>query len=132
MSRARNNDDVEDVEPPANEPATRPADAPGKVAIDGRGHNVWQWAKDVLESTSALLKRLENKDLALEPTRKVPILSGGQSAEKGSNPKAAKVADSKTKADKPVADKPVARHPALQPDDDGRDSGGGFDPYNRR
>ena len=127
MSRARNKDDVEDVEPPADEPATEPANAPGKVVIDSRGHNVWQWAKDVLENTSVLLKRLENKNLALEPTRKVPILPGGPTAEKGSNPKAAKAADSKTKASKAAA-----RDPAPPPDGDARDSGGGFDPYNRR
>jgi hypothetical protein len=122
MSRAHDKD-VEAVEPPVAEPASQP---PGKVVIDGRGHNVWQWAKDVIESTSVLLKRLENKDLALEPTRKVPILS-----EKGAGSSAPKPGDSKTKAAKQTDSKSVGRHPALQRER-ARDGGGGFDPYNSR
>ena len=69
MSRAQHTD----VEPPATEPEI---ESPGKVVVDARGHSVWQWAKDVLENTSVLLKRLENKDLALESTQKVPIVPG--------------------------------------------------------
>jgi hypothetical protein len=42
---------------------------PGRIEVDSRGRNVWRWARDVLDSTSILLKRLENKDLALEPTQ---------------------------------------------------------------
>ena len=57
MNRAHDKD-VENTEPPASEPA-------GKVEFDSRGNSVWRWARDVLESTSVLLKRLENKDLAL-------------------------------------------------------------------
>lgn len=121
MSRAHDKD-AEPVEPPAAELASQP---PGKVVIDGRGHNVWQWAKDVIESTSVLLKRLENKDLALEPTRKVPIMS-----EKDAQPSAAKSGDRKTKTAKDADSKSAARHPALQRER-ARD-GGGFDPYNSR
>jgi hypothetical protein len=127
MSRAQHKDDVERVEPAASEPAGKDA-PPGKVVIDSRGHNVWQWAKDVIESTSVLLKRLEVKDLALEPTHKVPIL-GGKAAEKGADSKAAKPADPKAKPGKPADTK--AGHPAMQRDrNGGRD--GGFDPYNSR
>ena len=95
--------------PPASEPA-------GKVEFDSRGNSVWRWARDVLESTSVLLKRLESKDLAIEPTQKVPIMRGA-----GAKPSAmAKQAESKA----------AARHPAKRPEP--RDSGGGFDPYNSR
>ena len=62
MSRAHHKDGKH-VELPPTGPET---ESPGKVVVDSRGHSVWQWAKDVLENTSVLLKRLENKDLALE------------------------------------------------------------------
>jgi hypothetical protein len=47
----------------------------GRVEFDSRGNSVWRWAKDVIDSTSILLKRLENKDLAIEPTQKVPVIA---------------------------------------------------------
>jgi hypothetical protein len=115
MSRAYDKR-VEGAEPPAEEPQREPA---GKVVVDSRGRNVWQWAKDVLENTSVLLKRLENKDLSLEPTRKVPILGR---PEKGADKKGAKTSDT---ADPDSS----ARHPALQRD---RKRDHGFDPYNSR
>ena len=124
MSRAHQRD-VKRGEPQATNPET---ESPGKVVVDSRGHSVWQWAKDVLENTSVLLKRLENKDLALEPTQKVPVLPG-QPAEKGASPKAAK-RDSNAKVAREAASKSSAWHPA-QPDQVG-DRGGGFDPYNSR
>jgi hypothetical protein len=107
--------DVDDTEPPATEPA-------GKVEFDSRGNSVWRWARDVLESTSVLLKRLENKDLKLEPTQKVPILRGAGGAQ-SAKPSAA----SKAKAPESASS---ARNPARKPDP--RDRGGGFDPYNSR
>ena len=122
MSRAHHKD-VEQPEPPATDPATEPA---GKVVVDARGRNVWKWAKDVIDSTSVLLKRLENKDLALEPTRKLPIVS-----EKDVRSKAAKPGDSKAKAAKEAESKSAARHPAMQRERP-RGGGGGFDPYNSR
>jgi hypothetical protein len=78
--------------------------AAGRVEFDSRGNSVWKWAKDVIDSTSILLKRLENKDLAIEPTQKVPVMGG----------KADKRAGKRTELD-------LA----------GR-TGGGFDPYNSR
>jgi hypothetical protein len=120
MSRAQHKD-VKRGEP---RPPGGETESPGKVVVDSRGHSVWQWAKDVLENTSVLLKRLENKDLALEPTQKVPVLPG----EKGTT-KAAK-RDSNAKVAKEAASKSSAWHPA-QPDQAG-DRGGGFDPYNSR
>lgn len=112
MSRVPDKD-VEDT-PPASEP-------PGKVEFDSRGNSVWRWARDVLESTSVLLKKLENKDLALEPTQKVPVMGGGAGAAR----KTAKPAQT------PAEPEPARpRHPALKRDP--RDRGGGFDPYNSR
>jgi hypothetical protein len=112
MSRAPDKD-VKPTEPATGEPV-------GKVVIDSRGHNVWQWAKDVIESTSVLLKRLDNKDLALEPTQKVPVVREDEPAAKGQ-----KATGKRKEADA------APRHPALQRDRDRRD-GGGFDPYNSR
>ena len=48
-------------------------DAVGHVVVDSRGRNVWQWDDEQLDSTSILLKRLDNDALAIEPTRRVPI-----------------------------------------------------------
>ena len=112
MSRA-NDKDVENTAPPASEPA-------GKVEFDSRGNSVWRWARDVLESTSVLLKRLDNKDLALEPTQKVPIMRGAGAASGAKNSTTAKQPESKA----------PERHPAKKPDP--RDGAGGFDPYNSR
>jgi hypothetical protein len=127
MSRAHDKD-VHRGEPPA--PVPEPAsESPGKVVVDARGRNVWQWAKGVLDSTSVLLKRLENKDLALEPTRKVPILADGK-PEKGANSKG-KPRDSKAMAVEDEGES-AARHPALQRARRRDGGGGGFDPYNSR
>ncbi len=111
MNRAHDKD-VENTAPPASEPA-------GKVEFDSRGNSVWRWARDVLESTSVLLKRLENKDLALEPTQKVPVVGGASAAQKG-------------KPGVPNQSEPKSSgfHPAKKRDP--RDTGGGFDPYNSR
>ena len=117
MSRVPDKD-VEDAAPPPTEPA-------GKVEVDSRGNNVWRWARNVLESTSVLLKRLENKDLALEPTQKVPVMRGPAPTSKKEKP-GARPTGRASPDDKP------ARHPALQREREPRDSGGGFDPYNSR
>jgi len=91
----------------ANEPA-------GRVEFDSRGNSVWRWAREVLDSTSILLKRLENTDLALEPTQKVPI---------------ARVASGK------AGMFPRQRHSPTDlslAEPSGRETAGGFDPYNSR
>jgi len=119
-----------DVSPPE-----RPAEddgRPGRVEFDSRGNSVWRWARDVLDSTSILLKRLENKDLALEPTQKVPVLRGAGAA--------AAAAQSKMKPGGPAkpggSAKPGARksphRQELDLADSPRKAGGGFDPYNSR
>jgi hypothetical protein len=68
-----------------------------------------------------LLKRLENKDLALEPTQKVPVMKGNDAARKD-----ARFGASRGREDA----EPARRHPALP--QVRRDRGGGFDPYNTR
>ena len=123
---------IEQAEPAATEPAAAehvPTERAGRVEIDSRGRNVWRWARDVIESTSVLLKRLENSDLALEPTQKVPIVRGPDTAPKGSK-QAAKPVASKPGAPKSAPSKTAPRHPALQPGSDS--DSGGFDPYNSR
>ncbi len=83
----------------------------GRVEFDSRGNSVWRWARDALDSTSILLKRLENKRLSLESTQKVPVARGPA----------------------PANSAPRAKRRELTLADSGgeeRDSGGGFDPYN--
>ena len=83
----------------------------GGVVIDARGRNVWQWKDEQLDSTSVVLKRLENAALELESTSKVPV---------GKDQK-----DAKRRG--------AAR--GKSPDnislDVDVDEGGGFDPYNK-
>ncbi len=118
MSRAPDKDVNDTQAAPASEPA-------GKVEFDSRGNSVWRWARDVLESTSVLLKRLDNKDLALEPTQKVPVVSGAeQRAQKGGG-KPHVTAEKQRPNTK-------AAHPAMQRERRREGGGGGFDPYNSR
>ena len=117
MSRTPDKD--VDTTAPAREPA-------GKVEFDSRGNSVWRWARDVVESTSVLLKRLDNKDLALEPTQKVPVMKG---ADKAPAPVKGKP---QPRPSRHVDDEPAARHPALQRERPRGGGGGGFDPYNSR
>jgi hypothetical protein len=114
MSRP-NDKEVEGGEQQPRQPA-------GRVVHDSRGKAVWRWACDVLESTSVLLKRLENRDLAIEPTQKVPVMRGA-SAKAPAQGKARSV-DSED-------DDFAPRHPAAARTKR-RDTGGGFDPYNSR
>jgi hypothetical protein len=108
----------------------------GHVEVDARGRNVWRWAREGIDSTSVLLKGLENKDLALEPTQKVPVVpaddprartTGGRSAH------ARAVPATPGKKDEPAAKRSAgkgAQGPARN--EARRDRGGGFDPYNSR
>lgn len=122
-----------DKETPA--PEQKPVDESraGRVVVDARGRNIWQWARDAIDSTSILLKRLENKDLAIEPTQKVPVM-------RGADPQATKTPATKQTAPtkpgaKPAPDRAVQK--GAKPGDPTRgpkrgDTGGGFDPYNSR
>jgi|SRR5690606_17660516 len=80
----------------------------GRVEFDSRGNSVWRWKRQDGEkdSTSVLLKRLENTELSLEPTRSLRIAKG-------------KAGPGRDRAAE-------GRGPALE---DER-TGGGFDPYN--
>jgi len=106
----------------------------GRVEFDSRGNSVWRWARDVLDSTSILLKRLENKDLAIEPTQKVRVMRGGK-ADQADNARKAAVQGKPNKPGKsakpekkswPTDDLSVSADPG-EPE-----RGGGFDPYNSR
>ena len=121
MSRAQDKD-IEQNAPQAAEPPNEPV---GRVEVDARGRNVWRWARDVLDSTSVLLKRLENNDLALEPTQKVPVVRTADAAPKGKAAKGGKMAE------EPDVSSKKSQHPALQRERR-RETGGGFDPYNSR
>lgn len=150
--------DVDDAGPATADPSA--PEPPGRVVMDSRGHNVWRWSREGNDSTSVVLKRLDNQDLALEPTQKVPIARGPDSASKGATPKgvvpnaaapkgavpkgavakgaAPTVTPSKaspqSKGKKPTADasNDAGFHPALQRERGRGDGGGGFDPYNSR
>jgi hypothetical protein len=108
--------DIETVtpEPASQEPA-------GRVEFDSRGNSVWRWARDVLDSTSILLKRLENHDLALEPTQTVPVIGSKKPGKSGKS-------SDPTRSPKPR----ISRSLSIAADEGGRDKGGGFNPYNKR
>src|SRR5215471_20253953 len=108
MAQTKDIETATPEQPASQEPA-------GRVEFDSRGNSVWRWARDVLDSTSILLKRLENKDLAIEPTRKVPVLGSKKPSKRGSTTD------------------PTKRNPlSIADDESGRDQGGGFNPYNSR
>ncbi len=81
----------------------------------------------MIESTSVLLKRLENKDLALEPTQKVPVMRGADAAQKGSKPKGCG-----RKLDRREGEGGDGSPPSGGEAAERKDTGGGFDPYNSR
>ena len=57
-----------------DKPTLTRENANGRVVVDSRGRNVWQWndARVDIDSTTILLKRLENDALELETTQNVP------------------------------------------------------------
>ncbi len=123
-----------DKETPAPEQAPGQEDRAGRVVVDNRGRNVWQWARAAIDSTSILLKRLENTDLAIEPTQKVPVVPGADPQATTKPPGAKQTAPSKPGA-KPADDRAAhkgAKHPDPTRGPKRRDTSGGFDPYNSR
>jgi hypothetical protein len=123
-----------DKETPAPEEKPVEEGRPGRVVVDARGRNVWQWARDAIDSTSILLKRLENKDLAIEPTQKVPVMRGADPQPVAKAPASKQTASGKPGA-KPMDNRAVQK--GAKPADPTRgpkrrDTGGGFDPYNSR
>lgn len=97
------------IEPPAEE---GPARRFGRVESDARGRNIWRWARDLADSTSVLLKRLQSADWELEPTRQVK----------------ARIAQARHSAQREAS----AGHELSLEEPAARDAGGGFDPYNSR
>lgn len=125
-----------------------PADSrPGRVEVDARGRNVWRWNKQEGDSTSVLLQRLDNKDLALEPTQKVPVMkkaagpAGAPAAAASPTRASAKAPAVASRAAPKTAGpstKPAVAKLPQKPSNpfarerDKGDKGGGFDPYNSR
>jgi hypothetical protein len=99
----------------------------GGVVVDSRGRNVWQWKDEQLDSTSVVLKRLENDALELEATRKVKAAQPEKDAASEKNAKSQK--DSKPQKDA-KRDRRGARETLSATFE--VDEGGGFDPYNSR
>jgi hypothetical protein len=95
----------------------------GHVEIDSRGRNVWQWndARIDIDSTTILLKRLDNDALELEATRPVPIPKHSkpttESQAKGATKRASRSVDENREWS-------ISESMKV-------DMGGGFDPYNR-
>jgi len=95
-----------------------PADAPGRVAADSRGRNVWQWNPDQLDSTTIMLKSLENSALALEPTRKVRRPGAGEDGTAGRSKSGSRRRDGERSGEIKIEQTLSFK------------LGGGFDPYN--
>lgn len=117
----------------------------GRVVIDSRGRNVWQWNDDQLDSTSIVLKRLDNTALALEPTRQVRKLG---KAEEGNSFDAQGRASAAPRRSSAAARGRAASSAQARSNAPGSNAdsfsgelrieqtfklklGGGFDPYNR-
>jgi hypothetical protein len=96
--------------------------APGRVVIDNRGHNVWQWDDNQLDSTTVMLQQLDAAALTLEPTRTTRKLKLDERL-------------------RHAAEEPAPAVAAADADDDSLGlaleatfcfkPGSGFDPYNR-
>lgn len=99
--------------------------AAGRVEFKG-GKAVWQWAQDQNDSTSILIKSLDNPELELEKTQKAPVARAGGRAQTDAAP------DKRRSGSPP----PGRASAGAERDEDtmweirgGR--GAGFDPYNR-
>lgn len=139
-SNRRNSADENRVEPAEGDDHVlrRGRNPAGQAEFDSRGNSVWRWRSSLdLDSTSRLLKQLENDELSLEPTRRVPVpgkvwergdsTPGHKPPASGASPGAGKRRDDR--------DRNRARAPARElglADDDSDSKGhGGFDPYNK-
>ncbi len=105
----------------------------GQAESDFRGDSVWRWRSSAdLESTSRLLRQLENEELSLEPTQRVPVPGkiwerGGSTLRRkppvaGSGPDRGKTRDERDRA--------PSSGLSLAEDKAGSKGSGGFDPYN--
>jgi hypothetical protein len=98
----------------------RQSDA-GGVVVDSRGRNVWQWKDEQLDSTSVVLKRLENEALELEATRKVKVANPENDSKSQKDPKPQQDAKRERRAARETLSATFEV-----------DKSGGFDPYNHR
>lgn len=121
---------------------------PGRVARDRAGQTVWQWTEEESrDSTSVLLKFLDNDALSLEPTQAVPVpadaaprVTGGQATE-STSVTLARLDDGQLSLEPtwtaPVPERLRRRSGVERTDDDtgtqlsvdGEALGGGFNPY---
>jgi hypothetical protein len=62
----------------------RREDAVGRVEFKG-GKAVWEWSQDANDSTSILIKSLDNPELALEKTQRAPIVPASSKAPSGTD-----------------------------------------------
>lgn len=100
---------------PDAEPQERRS-SPGRIVFDSRGNPVWEWDTSAGDSTSVLLRQLENDDLALEPTRS--FRSPGERARSACR-----------RADAERPRRTASKGEPLELEEHG--PGKGFDPYNR-
>ena len=87
--------------------------AAGRVEFDG-GKAVWQWDQDANDSTSILIKSVDNPDLELEVTQRTPIAAGRRRSAGADEPKRRTMPQEEASPDWEIPDS----------------GGSGFDPYN--
>lgn len=127
-----------DKKPAEASEATAKNNRPGRVEVDARGRNVWRWnTNGEGDSTSVLLKRLDNDALALEPTQKVQKLKKPGEAPAVPAKPGAKSAAPAGKPSSAAAGKPAPKAKSAQGGfaierQSHEKGGGGFDPYNSR
>ena len=78
------------------------------------GKAVWQWDQDANDSTSILIKSLDNPEIELEATRKTPIAARPSKSAGADRPKRRASREDDESTDWDIPD----------------DSSSGFDPYN--
>jgi hypothetical protein len=101
----------------------------GRVETDARGRNVWRWKKTgASDSTSVLLKRLDNDALQLEPTGRVRR-PGSPEPKQRTAPLAKGAHDARSDARAGAAGRSHVSASAHPKPTRGK-GGGGFDPYN--
>ena len=87
--------------------------AAGRVEFNG-GKAVWQWDQDANDSTSILIKSLDNPEIELEATQRTPIAAQPSKSAAADRPKRRTSREDDENADWDIPD----------------NSGSGFDPYN--